>query len=137
MDGYHPSEIYYQKYFDVPTWCLLQPEHPLAGFAAIRPEDLHGFRVAATDLKLLRLLQTYLEQSSIDTEFEEIPADRYKIMEACAAGSVCFLNEDIAKGFTGFAYVPLAFDCKIESGLACRKESAHAYQLFFEVAGGA
>lgn len=134
LDGYHPKEIYYEKFEDIQTWCLLQKNHPLAGKDCVSPDDLDGFCISTTQIKLLRYLQAYVNSSAINVAFEEIPPDRYKIIKACESNNICFLNEDIAKDFTGFACMPLDFDCKVESGLGCQIELASTFSPFFEAA---
>lgn len=134
LDGFHPDGIYFEKIFDVETWCLMKDTHPLAGYPVIHPKDLSGFRISAPDVRLLRYLQIFLENTGIQVDIEEIPSDRYKIISSCNEGRICFLNKNIASLFPGFEYAPLAFDSHVQSGLACREDMAGAYHAFFAAA---
>lgn len=134
IDGYSPEGIYFEKLFDIQTWCLMHGDHPLAGSEVIHPKDLNGFHVSVPSVRLTRYFQLFIENTGVKVEFEEIASNRYKIMESCNEGCICFLNEDIAKMFPGFVCVPLAFDTHVQSGLACLDDMAETYSAFFATA---
>lgn len=134
IDGYTPEGIYFEKYFDVQTWCLMHGDHPLAGKDVIHPKDLNGFRIAAPSVRLMRHFQIFIENTGVKVEFEEIAGNRYKIMQSCDRGYICFLNESIAKMFPGFVCAPLQFDTQVQSGLACRDDMVETYSAFFAAA---
>lgn len=134
IDGYVPEGIYFQKLYDVNSWCLMHPEHPLAGKESIQPRDLNGCTIASNGTSLLRYLQLYLENTGIKVEFREIDSNRSSIIEACDMGNLCFLNENIAREFSGFVFLPLDFNTHVQSGLACHESMYPVYKPFFDAA---
>lgn len=134
IDGYVPRGVYFQKLYDIRSWCLMRSDHPLANKAMIGPEELEGSTLATNCISLLRYLQMYLENTGIHVDFREIESNRFSIIDACDAGDICFLNGNIANEFTGFSCVPLNFDTHVQSGLACRETMYPAYVPFFDAA---
>lgn len=134
IDGYVPRGVYFQKLYDIRSWCLMRSDHPLANKAMIGPEELEGSTLATNCISLLRYLQMYLENTGIHVDFREIESNRFSIIDACDAGDICFLNGNIANEFTGFSCVPLNFDTHVQSDLACRETMYPAYVPFFDAA---
>lgn len=134
IDGFVPEGVHFEKLYDVRSWCLVSPSHPLAGRERIHPRDLSGCVIASNGTSLLRYLQLYLENTCVNFELRDIDSNRSSIISACDMGCICMLSSDIAKEFAGYVSVPLDFNTHVQSGLACHENMYPVYKPLFAAA---
>lgn len=117
-----------------PRWCIMSPNHPLAGREAVAPQDLVGQNVIVHNMAWLVDLRRELQEEAPGVRLEEKACDYYTVFSTCLAGGIYLAPRMYVRHFEPLVAVPLSSDMTWDFGLAYREEHSQAVDRFIEVA---
>lgn len=137
LGGNHPGGTHYLRFADVPTWCLMDKDNPLACKETITLDMLQGCSIANPSMELMSYVLHCADERGIGLDVTPIPVERFHILRACEEGKVCFMSYEAGVALSDLEMRPLDFETHVEFGLLCLETHAEDYRAFFDAAATA